>query len=114
FRLIERISPGFSPMTTLEYGCGPGRIAIPLAKRPGAVTAVDRSPAMLAAARLESERQGVAHIDFRTPDALFGEARRYDFISCIHVLQRLGPADGLTLMRALMQRLATGGVGVFH
>src|SRR5262245_60880221 len=42
FRVIEQFSPGFSPMTTLEYGCGPGRLAIPLARRPGAVTAVDR------------------------------------------------------------------------
>src|SRR5262245_56706772 len=52
FHVIEtRIAPRFSPMSTLEYGCGPGRLALPLARRPGSVTAVDRSPAMLAAAQ---------------------------------------------------------------
>lgn len=39
------LSPQFAPMSVLEYGCGPGRLALPLARRPSSVTAVDRSPA---------------------------------------------------------------------
>ena len=36
FHIIEnRISPHFSPMSMLEYGCGPGRLAVALAARPG-------------------------------------------------------------------------------
>src|SRR5260221_7159324 len=45
-RMIEPLAPIFTPRSVLEYGCGAGRLAIPLARRPGAVTAVDRSPAM--------------------------------------------------------------------
>jgi len=58
-RTIElRLAPEFAPMTTLEYGCGVGRLAIPFARRPGSVTAVDRSPAMLERARREAEPRG--------------------------------------------------------
>ena len=46
-RLIgERLVPEFAPVSTLEFGCGVGRLAIPFAKRAGRVTAVDRSPAV--------------------------------------------------------------------
>ena len=48
FRAIElQLSPYFNPTAILEYGCGVGRLAIPLARRAvrngGSVTAVDRS-----------------------------------------------------------------------
>ncbi len=114
FHVIERLSPNFSPMSTLEYGCGPGRLAVPLARRPGALVAVDRSPAMLDAARREAARQGITHIEFRTPAELFTTPRKFDFVSCIHVLQRLPEDQGLELLRALMERLASGSIGVFQ
>ena len=42
-RLIgEHLVPEFAPMSTLEYGCGVGRLAIPFARRAGRVTAVDK------------------------------------------------------------------------
>lgn len=115
FQIIEaRLFPNFSPMSTLEYGCGPGRLAIPLAKRPGSVTAVDQSPAMLAAAADAAARQGVGHIDFRSPDELFAADRRFDLVCCVHVLQRMPPRAGLALLAQLLRRIATGGVGVFQ
>jgi ubiquinone/menaquinone biosynthesis C-methylase UbiE len=110
----QRMASHFSPMSTLEYGCGVGRLAIPFAQRPGAVLAVDRSPSMLAAARQNAEKAGAGHIEFRAPRELFGSARRFDLVSCFHVLQRLGHAEGLTLLRELTGRIATGGVGIFH
>ena len=56
FSVIEAgLSPQFAPMSSLEYGCGIGRLALPLARRAGSVTAVDRSPVMLDLARREAE-----------------------------------------------------------
>ena len=110
----QRISPHFSPMSTLEYGCGVGRLAIPFARRIGAVTAVDRSPTMLNVCRRDAERHGVGHIEFLNPGDLFASPRKFDLVCCFHVLQRLSPDDGLSLLNALMDRIATGGIGVFH
>jgi ubiquinone/menaquinone biosynthesis C-methylase UbiE len=115
FRVIERrIDPRFSPMSTLEYGCGIGRLAIPLARRPGSVTGVDRSPAMLNAARREADRHGVSHIHLQTPDELFASDRKFDFVCCVHVLQRMPPAEGLVVLRRLLDRVASGGIGIFQ
>jgi 2-polyprenyl-3-methyl-5-hydroxy-6-metoxy-1,4-benzoquinol methylase len=110
----QRLSPHFSPMSILEYGCGVGRLAIPLARRPGSVAAVDRSPVMLDVARLEAGRQGVDHVEFLTTKELFRSARKFDLIICFHVLQRLLPQEGLGLVEALLDRTASGGIAVFH
>jgi SAM-dependent methyltransferase len=113
--LIDRhLVKEFAPMSTLEYGCGIGRLAIPFARRPGRVFAVDRSPTMLETARREASRQGITHIEFQTPSDLFASGRQFDLINCYGVFQRLRPADGLALLGALVGCLGAGGVGVFH
>jgi ubiquinone/menaquinone biosynthesis C-methylase UbiE len=119
FRVIElQLSPYFNPSAILEYGCGTGRLAIPLARRAarnaGSVTAVDRSPAMLDAARREAGEHGVANVQFRTPVELFAGKQTFDFITCYFVMQRLPPEEGLPLLAGLLDRLTPKGVGVFH
>ena len=115
FHVIEhRISPHFSPVSMLEYGCGPGRLAVALAGRPGSVTAVDRSPAMRSVARQEADRRGAGHIECQSAAELFASPRKFDLICCVHVLQRLRPDEGLRLIGRLLERLTTGGVAVLH
>ena len=91
------LAPQFAPMSMLECGCGLGRLALPLARRPGSVTAVDRSPVMLDLARREAERRGLGHIAFETPADLFAAPRRFDLVVCYHVLQRLPPVEAMAL-----------------
>lgn len=119
WRTIQlRVAPDFGPTAILEYGCGVGRLAIPFARRAarrgGRVTAVDRSPEMLQVAREEAARHGVTNIDFCTPDELWSRNARFDFVSCYLVLQRMPPAEGLALVRALLRQVGSGAIGVFH
>lgn len=115
FRTVDgRLQPRFAPMSVLEYGCGIGRLAIPLARRAGSVVAVDRSPTMLDLARREAARHGIGHIDFQTLEQLFATPRKFDLIVCYLVLQRMPPGEGLALLRRLLDFLAPGGVGIFH
>jgi SAM-dependent methyltransferase len=115
----ERVAPDFAPTAILEYGCGVGRLALPLARRAGArggtVVAVDHSPAMLAAARGEAERRGIRNAAFRTPSEFDEDdaARVFDLICCVLVLQRMPQDAGLALIRWLLSRLAPGGIAVF-
>jgi SAM-dependent methyltransferase len=106
--------PQFAPMATLEYGCGIGRLALPLAQRPGTVVAVDRSAAMLDRARAEAARRGLDHIVFARPDDLFAAPRPFDLVVCYHLLQRLRREEGLALLRRLLPLIAPDGVGVFQ
>ena len=108
------LSPQFAPMSVLEYGCGPGRLALPLARRPGSVTAVDRSPVMLDLARREAERHGLEHIVFQTPAELFAAPRTFDLVVCYQVLQRLPPHEAKALLDHLIGLVGPGGVGVFQ
>jgi ubiquinone/menaquinone biosynthesis C-methylase UbiE len=114
-RIIEmRLVPQFAPASILEYGCGVGRLAIPFARRVGAVVAVDRSPAMLDVARREAQRQGAAHIEFCTPTELAAKQRKFDLVNCYLLLQRMPQAEGLVLVRELLGYITAGGIGVFH
>ncbi len=115
FHTIKRqLDADFAPESILEYGCGPGRLAIPFARRSGSVTAVDRSPAMLDAARGESAKQSMANIHFRTA-AEFGDTqRKFDLVNVYLLFQRLPPAQGLRLFRELLGRIGPGGIGAFH
>jgi SAM-dependent methyltransferase len=117
FRVIqERLAPDFAPTSILEYGCGIGRLAIPLAqraaRRSGTVVAVDRSPAMLGFARREAERHRISNIVFATPAAFRADNRVFDFVSCYLVLQRMREDDGRRLIGELLGRLAPGGIAV--
>jgi SAM-dependent methyltransferase len=106
--------PQFAPMSILEYGCGIGRLALPLGRCPGSVTAVVRSPAMLQQAKQEADRRSLGHIAFQTPAELFASGRAFDLVVCYHVLQRLRRRDALGLMRQLLALVGPGGVGVFQ
>src|SRR5213595_859098 len=108
------LSPQFAPMSTLEFGCGVGRLAIPLARRPGSVVAVDRSGAMLDVARVEAARRGAGHITFQRPEDVFASARTFDLVICYHVLQRLPRLEGIALTRRLAALVGADGVGVFQ
>jgi 2-polyprenyl-3-methyl-5-hydroxy-6-metoxy-1,4-benzoquinol methylase len=113
------LDPYFAPTAVLEYGCGAGRLALPMARRAaqrgGHLTASDRSPAMLEHAARHAAEGGITNISFVSPGDLLGDAsRRFDFVACYLVLQRLKPADGLVLVRSLLSTLLPGGVGVFQ
>jgi 2-polyprenyl-3-methyl-5-hydroxy-6-metoxy-1,4-benzoquinol methylase len=115
FAIIEAgLVPKFAPVAMLEYGCGVGRLAIPLARRPGSVTAVDCSGVMLDLARREAERRGVGHIIVQRPEEFAAASRKFDLVLCYHVLQRLRRGDGLALIRRLVDRISANGVGVFQ
>ncbi len=119
FRTIElRLAPHFAPTALLEYGCGVGRLALPLARRAGRraghVTAVDRSPVMLAAARQHAERSGVNNLSFCTPADLFASPGTFDFVNCYLVFQRIPRDTGVALLGELLKRIRPGGIGVFQ
>jgi SAM-dependent methyltransferase len=109
----QRLARVFSPRATLEFGCGPGRVALALAEHSRAVIAVDASAAMLALAKESAQRRGRHNIDFQSPDALFASQQHFDFINASLVFQHIRPDEGLPLLTKLVERLVDLGIGVF-
>lgn len=62
-QMLDRIpvSPGW---TVLDIGCGPGTLAIPLAKKAGSVTALDVSSEMLGQLKCQAESMGLSNIRY--------------------------------------------------
>lgn len=110
----RRLAYDFAPESILEFGCGPGRLAIPFAFRAGSVTAVDRSPAMLAACRREAAKQGAANVYVKTASEFAAKDVKFDLVNCYLLFQRMPPAEGLALFRELLTRIGSGGIGAFH
>src|SRR5438445_660993 len=103
----KRLTSDFAPESVLEYGCGPGRLAIPFARRTGSVTAVDRSPAMLAVARREAAKQNAGNIHFKTATEFAASPRKFDLVNSYLLFQRLPPDRGLGLVRELLGRIGS-------
>jgi len=60
-QLLGLIEPGRS-WSVLDVGCGPGTLAVPLARRTARVTALDFSPAMLVHLRERCRAEGIANV----------------------------------------------------
>jgi SAM-dependent methyltransferase len=111
----EHLDPHFAPRRTLDFGCGVGRLALPLARRAEHVVGVDISPGMLAEAAANATRAGVDNIEFvLSDDALSRVPGRFDLVHSFIVLQHIPPERGEVLLAALLDRLAEGGVGILH
>ena len=116
FETIEReIAPAFSPGRALDFGCGVGRLTIPLASRCEKVVGVDASVSMLALARQHGEERGISNMEFlHTPGGLEGLEGDFDFVHSYIVFQHIPPCQGRRLFVQMLGRLREGGVGALH
>jgi SAM-dependent methyltransferase len=111
----ERLDSSFAPDRALDFGCGVGRLLIPLATRCKEVTGVDVSPSMLAEARRNCDAVGATRVQLvQGDDELSGVRGSFDFVHSYIVLQHIPVGRGERLVRNLAAMLAPGGVGMFH
>jgi SAM-dependent methyltransferase len=113
---IETINGGkFSPERTIDFGCGVGRLVIPLAARSKEAVGVDISDSMLEEARRNSKTKGLSNIDFVKSDPELSNLKgEFDLIHTFIVIQHI-PADlGYRYFEQMLKRLKSGGIGVIH
>jgi SAM-dependent methyltransferase len=120
-RAIRRwIDPSFHPRLAVDYGCGVGRLTIPLAGSCEHVIGLDIAPRMLAEAAANCAAAGVTNVSFATPADFFAAAGpcagvdRVDFVHSFIVLQHVPVAAGEAILASLLERLRSGGVGALH
>ncbi len=99
----------------LDFGCGVGRLTIPLARAATRVLGVDASAGMIDEARRNCAAFGVSNADFLHSaagvDAVDGH---FDFVHSYIVLQHIPPEIGYPIIDGLVARVAPDGVGMLH
>ncbi|MBO9574938.1 MAG: class I SAM-dependent methyltransferase [Sphingobium sp.] len=99
----------------LEFGCGVGRLTLPLASAFGEIAALDIAPAMLAEAERNAQRSGFDNIRFALSDDRLSEAHgQFDLVMSCIVLQHIPVRRGLHILQELLGRVAPGGVAAIQ
>lgn len=113
-KIKQHIEADFAPTTALDFGCGTGRLVIPLATMTKTVVGVDISDSMLAEARKNC--QAYSNVIFHKSDDTLSEIRSYsfDFVHTFIVLQHIPVERVRIIFEQLLQCLKKGGVGAIH
>jgi SAM-dependent methyltransferase len=105
----------FAPARSLDFGCGVGRIVVPLARVSKEVVGIDISQEMLEEARRNCTREGVSNATFAlSDDTLSNVGGVFDFVHSFIVLQHIDVLRGRAFFQRLLDLTAPGGVAALH
>jgi SAM-dependent methyltransferase len=111
----SHLDPAFQPKNALEFGCGVGRLIMPLAQICDSVTGIDVSHHMLQEARRNCEVRGIDNVKLvGSDDSLSNVSGTFDFIHSYIVFQHIPTDRGERLIRNLIHRLQENGIGVLQ
>ncbi|HVE15420.1 MAG TPA: methyltransferase domain-containing protein [Chthoniobacterales bacterium] len=112
--ILESMRPGFRPRNALYFGCGVGRLLIPLAARVQEVSGVDISERMLEITRENLKARGYSPVWLGTTlDRLPADAR-YDLVHSFIVLQHIPVGQAVPIFGELLRRVSQDGIAVLH
>ena len=117
FQIIEKfICPNFHPKNALDFGCGTGRLIIPLAKLVPQVVGIDISDAMLQEAKQNCQTLNIQNATFHKSDDKLSalQAYNFDFIHTVIVLQHIPVERVRIIFKQLLNLLNAGGIGAIQ
>jgi SAM-dependent methyltransferase len=117
----RHLDPRFAPRRVLDFGCGVGRLLLPLARLvalatpgpavPGSAIGVDVAPRMIDLCRANLADAGLHHAAVVLgDDHLSGVEGTFDLVNSLIVLQHIPPERGMALIGRLLGLLSIGGV----
>lgn len=107
----SHLDADYEPKRCVDFGCGVGRLVIPLAGLSEKVIGIDVSDHMLSEAASNCRKKNIQNVSFvKSDDDLTKLAGAYDFIHSCLVLQHIPTKRGMRLVNALLQHLEPGGV----
>jgi len=99
----------------LDFGCGVGRLPLPLARTFESTLGIDVSDSMLLEAKANARRLGIFNATFALSDDDLSKAPgQYDFVNSYIVLQHIPVLRGMKIIEELMKRVRTGGILALH
>ena len=103
---LTHLGRSLAPRRTLDFGCGVGRLLVPLARLSTDAVGIDVSPTMLAYARASCDRAGLSNVSLQS---CLPTDRSFDFVNSALVLQHIPVRRGLLLLDQLLGCLAPRG-----
>lgn len=111
----DHFKADFNPKKALDFGCGVGRLTLPLASKCQTVTGVDISSNMLKEAEKNAVSANISNVGFKESKQFFsGSSKEYDFVHSFIVFQHIKPKEGEKIFAEVVKMLKTGGIGVLH
>jgi SAM-dependent methyltransferase len=111
----DHLDPAFAPRRALDFGCGVGRLALPIARLCESVVGVDVSESMLEHARSNARALGIENALFVKGDDDLGLVTgTFDFLNSFIVFQHIPPPRGEAIVRKMISLLNEGGVGALQ
>ena len=111
----ETLDPSFRPTRALDFGCGVGRLSLPIARLCEAVVGIDVSDSMIERARSNAAEFGITNATFvKGDDQLSALTGTFDFLNSLIVFQHIPPVRGEAILRAMLRLLRDGGVGALQ
>ena len=99
----------------LDFGCGVGRLVIPLANYSDQVIGVDISDSMIKEAKANCQKRDIQNVTFiKSDDSLSRLEGSFDLMHSIIVFQHIPAKRGALIFEKLVSHLEPGGIGVFH
>lgn len=115
---ISRAEAQFGPFIkarALDFGCGVGRLALPMARQFNEVLGLDVAPAMIAEARRNAANAGIGNLQVELADDMLEAADgRFDLVMSCMVLQHIPVRRGMDIIRRLLERTRQYGVVALH
>jgi SAM-dependent methyltransferase len=107
----RHLDQGFSPKRVLEFGCGVGRLIIPLAGVAEHVVGLDVSDSMLKEAVKKCNEYSVNNVSLlKSDDNLSSLDGYFDFIHSFIVFQHIPVERGRSIFANLLDHLEEGGI----
>jgi len=105
----------YLPRSVLDFGCGVGRVLIPLARGMDRALGVDVSPSMLQLARTHCNSRGAAHAELALSDDTLSQVQgSFDLVHSAIVFQHIEVHRGRELFRQLLRRVSAAGSAVIQ
>lgn len=117
-RMLRSIRDHFGPVdrfdVAADFGCGVGRVALPLARRSRELIAVDVSPTMLSMTEARAREEGLPNLSLQLLPQFLEDDRELDLLHSVLVLQHIWPEEGFRILEAVVPRIRPGGMAILH
>ncbi|MGF1605638.1 MAG: class I SAM-dependent methyltransferase [Rhodothalassiaceae bacterium] len=106
------LDPDFTPGRVFDFGCGVGRLLLPMARLSDEALGVDIAPGMLKLCSERAQALGLTNVAVQQSDDSLADVNGpFDLVNSYITLQHIPPDRGLRLLETLIGKIAVGGIG---